>query len=44
MLNLIDNAIKFSPEGIVKVELACLNNEKVLIKSSIMALELIEKD
>ena len=32
MLNLIDNAIKFSPEGIVKVELACLNNEKLLIK------------
>ena len=32
MLNLIDNAIKFSPEGIVKVELDYLKNEKLLIK------------
>ena len=32
MLNLIDNAIKFSPDGIVKVELDYSKNEKLLIK------------
>ena len=33
MLNLIDNAIKFSPEGIVKVELDYSKNEKLFNQS-----------